>query len=88
MGTVFGTILAVLKAIPVLDSWFQQLAVLYFNMQVSNMKAENRDAVRKALAEHDQRDLEKATGNPNPGQHSGETTSEIISGPPPGVGNE
>jgi hypothetical protein len=86
--SVFGIILAVLKAIPVLDSWFQQLTVLYFNAQVSKMKAENRDAVKKALDEHDQRDLEKATGNSqHSGEHSGETSSEIISGPPPGVGS-
>lgn len=88
MGTAFATILAVLKAIPVLDSWFQQLVALYVSLQISNMKSENRDAVRKALEEHDQRDLEKATGNSqHSGEHSGETSSEIISGPPPGVGS-
>lgn len=82
---IFGTILAVLKAIPVLDSWFQQLVALYVAARISSMKAENKEAIRKAIEEHDTRDLEGVSGNPSPGGHSGESSSEIIGGPPPGV---
>ena len=88
MGTVFGTILAVLKAIPVLDSWFQELVALYVQARVASMKAENRDAILKAIQDHDTRPLEGVSGNPHPGDHSGETSSEIISGPPPGVDSQ
>jgi hypothetical protein len=83
--SVFGIILSILKAIPVIDSWFQQLVALYVAARIATMKKENRDAVRKAVEEHDQRDLEGASGSPHPGEHSGETSSEIIEGPPPGV---
>jgi hypothetical protein len=84
--SVISAILALLKAIPILDSWFQQFFAAYAEHEIANMKAENRDSIRKALAEHDQRDLEKAIGNPNPGEASGDSGVEIVDGPPPNVG--
>jgi len=87
MLSVFSTILAVLKVIPILDSWFQQLMVFYAKAAVDRIKKEDREAVLKAFAEKDQRDLEKAIGNPNPGEVSGDEGTETISGPPPGVGS-
>lgn len=85
MGTVLGTILAVIKIIPILADWFDQLAALYVQARIAIMKNENRDAVLKAIQDHDTRDLEQVSGNDHPGEHSNETGSEIVSGPPPGV---
>jgi hypothetical protein len=63
-------LLALLTAIPVLKSWFDQLVADYISFKIESMKQENRDAIRKALDAFDQRDLEKAIGNPNPGAPS------------------
>ena len=83
---IFSTILAIAKAIPVLDSWLSQFMAFYTQQKIASMKDEDYQAVRKAVLERDQRDLEKAAGNPNPGEVSNAPGSEIISGPPPGVG--
>ena len=81
--TVVGIILAALKAIPVLDSWFQALVVAYTAARIASMKKENRESIRKAILEHDQRDLEGAIGNPHPGEASGDSGAEIVEAPPP-----
>lgn len=70
-SAIFGAIVGLIKAIPIFDQWFQQLAALYVSERIHSMKQENVDALRKAVAEKDQRDLEKAIGNPNPGAPSG-----------------
>ena len=85
IGAIFSFLLAFLKAVPVLNSWFEQFVAFYTNAAIDRMQKENRDAVRKAVQEYDQRELEKAVGNPNPGEPSGQQGSEIISGPPPGA---
>lgn len=82
---VIAAIIAIAKAVPVIDSWLQQLVAAYTAARIASMKKENRDAIRKAVQEQDQRDLESAVGNPNPGEPSNAPGSEIISGPPPGV---
>lgn len=78
-----GGIIALLKAIPIIDGWFQQLVAAYTASQIASMKKENRDAIRKAIIEHDQRGLEEAIGNPNPGEASGDSGAVIVDAPPP-----
>lgn len=80
-----GTVLAILKAIPILDSWFQQLAVLYFQQRLASMKAENKEAIRKAIYEHDQRGIEVAIGSDTAGKASGDIGAVIVDGPPPNI---
>jgi hypothetical protein len=82
---IINEILAIAKAIPVVDSWIQALVVAYTALEISNMEKENREAVRKALYEHDQRELEKAVGNPNPGEISGDPGAVVVDAPPPNV---
>lgn len=82
-------VLAVLNfilKIPAMISFFEKLMAEYTKLQVSKMKKENRDAIRKAIEEHDQRDAEKAIGNPDAGEASGEDGAVIVDAPPPNVG--
>jgi hypothetical protein len=79
------TILGILKAIPILDSWFQNLMVAYTKSKIDSMKKENRDAIREDIQNHDQRELEKAIGSPTAGLPSGDPGAVILPGPPPGL---
>lgn len=78
-------VLGILKIIPILDQWFQSLSAAYIQERLDSMKSENVAAIRKALDDKDQRDLEAAVGNPNPGLPSGDAGSQIIDMPPPGI---
>ena len=69
--SIIQAVLAILKAIPILDSWFERLAAAYVASRIQTMRAENRDAIKKAVEAHDTIDLEKAVGNPEPGAPSG-----------------
>jgi len=68
VAVIFSGLLALIQAIPVVDKWVQQFIVYYVSKRKNEMKAENTAALRKALDEKDQRDLEKAVGNPHPGE--------------------
>lgn len=82
---MISTILSIIKAFTALDDLFQLLMVAYAQSQIAVMHAENLAAIRKAIAEHDQRDAEHAIGNPTPGEPSGEDGTTIIDKPPPNV---
>ena len=75
--SVFSIIIAVIKAIPIIKEWFDQLAAYYVEREIANMKTANRESIAKAIKEHDQRDLEKAIGNPNAGEKSNLGGTEI-----------
>ena len=67
----FSAILAILNLVPQLAKWFEGFVSWYVDRQINSMDQENRDAIRKAVFEHDQRDLESATGSQHPGEPSG-----------------
>jgi hypothetical protein len=75
-------LLSLIKAIPALRDIFERLVSLYIQSEISSMKSENLNAVRMAITEHDQRDLEKAIGSPTAGIASGDPGSVIIDHPP------
>lgn len=83
--TVISIILGILKAIPILDGWFQSFSAAYVQSRIASLTKENSDAIRKAFQEHDQRDAEKAIGSPNPGEASGQDGAEIVDAPPPNI---
>ena len=70
-AAVFSAIVAVIKAIPVLDDWFQRFLVWYAEKQLEHMKSENREAIVRAIKLHDQRPIEDAIGSPISGEFSG-----------------
>lgn len=77
MDIVAG-IIALLKAIPTLDSWMKQLVSAYTQWKLDAHDREFTNALQKLIAEGDQRDLEEAAGmDPGPNPDS----SEIITRP-------
>jgi UPF0716 family protein affecting phage T7 exclusion len=74
---MISTILALLKAVPIIDSWFQELLSAYITSRISSMKQENKDAI-KAAFEGDQREIEKALGDDKAGKPSGDAGASII----------
>ncbi len=83
----FGFILAIIKAVPSLKSWWDQLVALYVADQLDKFQKADRDAIRKAVYEHDQRDLEGQIGNINPGKPSGLPGTHIVDSLPGVVPN-
>lgn len=75
---MFATIIAIIKAIPILQKWFEQLFALYINAQIDFMKADNVKAIRKAIDDKDQRDIERALQSTIAGKRSSEVSSVII----------
>lgn len=75
---IIALITGIVKAIPVIDKWIQQFIVYYTNKKIDEMERENVAALKKAIYEYDQRDLEKAIGNPNAGEESHAPGSEIV----------
>jgi hypothetical protein len=67
-------VLAVLKAlaaIPAMKEAFDQFVSWYVRQKIEAMRKEDREAIKEAVLEHDQRRLEHAIGNPNAGEPSG-----------------
>lgn len=75
--SIVAAILAVCRAIPIVNSWMSELMAAYVQHQIAAMKAANVAAIRKALMEQDQRDIEKAIGSPRAGEKSGDPNTEI-----------
>lgn len=71
-------LLAILKAIPSLKSWWDELTAAYIASEISSMKKENVDAINKAFKSFDQRAIEKALGSSREGVRSGVAGSTII----------
>jgi hypothetical protein len=78
VGNAFSIIFAIIKAIPAVKSWWDQLVTFYVNKELENFKEADRAALRKAIHEQDQRDLEKQLGNPNAGEPSNAPGSVIV----------
>lgn len=79
---IFTAILAFLKAIPVLKSLFDEFVVFYANSEISEMKTQDREAIRKAIEGHDQRWIEKALGveGAKPVDMAGSVIRDVIPG--------
>ncbi len=67
---MFSTIVAIIKAIPILKGWIDQAVALYLSHSIESMHESDRAAVKKAIYEHDQRDLEKQIGSTKAGKSS------------------
>jgi hypothetical protein len=75
--TALSVLIALLKAIPTLKEWFDQLVAMYIKSQIATMKEENKNAIHEALVKKDQRPIEKAIGSSEPGSRSGLVDSEL-----------
>lgn len=70
MSAVISLLVAIFQAIPVLKSAWEQLITLWINTQIDKMAEENRNAIKKAITEHDQREIERIIST-KPGEPSG-----------------
>ncbi len=77
VAAAIAAIISLIKAIPILDKWAQAFITFYVNSQIDGMARENIEALRKAIDDQDQRDLEKAIGNPDDGEPSHLPGTEI-----------
>jgi len=69
--TIIVTFLTSLfQAVPTLKKTWDDIVAAYVNSQIESMTAENLAAIRKAIDEKDQRDLEKALKSPRAGAPS------------------
>ncbi len=84
---IFALILGIVKAVPIFNSWVEKFVAFYIEKQISDMVRQNREAIRKAIDGHDQREAERALGNPNPGGPSN-VPGVVIVDSLPGVKNE
>ena len=68
---MFSKIFAIINVIQLIDGWVKRLAVMYVTSQINKLHESDKEAIRKAIYEHDQRDLEKQIGSTRPGEPSG-----------------
>jgi hypothetical protein len=71
LGKLLAVILAVINAVPKLKEFWDQLLVLYFQKEVEKLRKRDVEAIRKAISEKDQRDLEKQVFGKDPNYRSG-----------------
>jgi hypothetical protein len=75
---VVSFLTALFKAFPVMQGWWNALVAAYIQKQADKFDKAVMDGIRKAIYEQDQRDLEKAIGNPNAGKPVPLPGSEIV----------
>lgn len=68
MGEVFSVIYGVLKALPILDSWFKALVHFYVDLQIAAHDKDFAEALVALIKNKDQSILEKAMGSSNAGK--------------------
>lgn len=66
-----ATILALIQSVPIVDKWVERFVTFYITSMIGSMKSDNRNGIRKAVDEQDQRDLEHAIGSPTAGEPVG-----------------
>lgn len=84
MTAFFSALIGLIKAIPIINGWVQGFITLYVNSAIDRMSAENIAAIKKAIEQHNQIDLEKAVGNPHAGEPS-DLPGTVIRDKLPGV---
>jgi hypothetical protein len=72
-----SAIVSLIKAIPIINGWFEKIAEYWYEQRIIAMKKELADAIEKAR-QGDQRDLEKYIGSPRAGKPSGLPGSELV----------
>lgn len=74
----FSGLFAILKTFNILDSYFQDFMVYYFNNSIDKMKKENHDQIRIMFEKHNQIGLETAMNSTNAGQAVQVSNSKIV----------
>jgi hypothetical protein len=71
MVSFIAGLVAFIKAVPIIDSWFTLLFKVYTEKTIADMKKENAEAIKKAIETGDQRPIETTIGSSNAGKPSG-----------------
>jgi hypothetical protein len=71
------TILIILKALPALKALVDKFFALYAQAEWASFDKDIQKGIRKAIDEHDQRELEKSIGSPTAGLPSGVPNSSF-----------
>lgn len=75
---VISLLTAIFKAIPSLKAWWDSLVTLYIELKIKEMRKENRDSIKKAIHEQDQREIEATIGYSQVGELSGVPNSDVV----------
>ena len=75
---IIALITALAQAWPSFKQWMDSLVAVYVSRQVAGMSQFNRDAIKTALTEQDQRDMETAMGSTRVGEVSGNAGTIIV----------
>jgi flagellar biosynthesis protein FliP len=89
MAQVISLLISIFTAVPALKQLWDQIIAAYIATQINTIKEEYKAAIRKAIYEHDQRDLEQAMGSAKSGEASGISGAVIVDDiglPPPTKG--
>lgn len=84
---VISLLTAIFKAIPSLKAWWDSLVTLYIELKIKEMRKENRDSIKKAIHEQDQREIEATIGYSQMGELSGVPSSDVVDALPNVVHN-
>ncbi len=71
-------ILALLALIPKINELWDKLAAEYIKLRLEKLRDEDREAIRQALDNHDQRKIEWQMGNTKAGDPSFVTGSHVV----------
>jgi hypothetical protein len=82
-----STIIAIIKAIPIIKEWFDKLWYQYLLIEHDSLLTKNREGVKKLVEKHDQRDIEKQIGSTKVGLPSGHADAVLFDSVP-GVRDE
>jgi hypothetical protein len=69
---------SIFKAVPALKQLWDLFIATYIASQINTFNEETKAAIRKAIYDHDQRDLEKLIGSTKPGKASGVPGAVIV----------
>ena len=70
--------ISIFKAVPALKQLWDQIIAAYIATQINTFNEETKAAIRKAIYEHDQRDLETVIGSTKSGKASGIPGAVIV----------
>lgn len=76
-GAVLKFLTALFTVVPAIKSLWDSFISFYISQEIARMKAENREAIRKAFSEFDQRPIEKVIGSKKTGEPSGMAGTEF-----------
>ena len=91
MPNIFSFIIALLRAIPTVRMWWEKLVAYYLQKEIDSIHKRDLEAIRKAIYEHDQRELEREFFNIDPGKPSkidGIEHRDSLPGVLPGAGEK